>query len=153
MTIQLFKNLSPSEEVNKSLEPIGETIPLKWLTSEEVTQITFECRQFDDWQNVNYVYIDEFNRFYAVTSVSHDNHPLITFNCAVDVIMSFREELLNSIQIVTRSKNKHNVYYVDSDINLIGKNLVQCKRFTGSEINSGAMRESSVNIVLTVAQK
>lgn len=153
MNITLFKNLSPSNKVGKTLEQIGETVPVKFLTTETVNTIRVDVRQFENWNECNYIYVDEFNRYYFVDNIEHDNHPLLTLNCSVDVLESFEEQIRSSTQLVTRSQNRCNVYYVDGNINLIGKQIVQCKKFEGNQIGSDKIANTSCSIVVTVVQE
>lgn len=62
--------------------------------------------------NYNYAYIEKFNRYYHVTNITY-NIGLWVLNLSVDVLASYRLDILNSRQYVKRSASQCNPYLID----------------------------------------
>lgn len=61
----------------------------------------------------NYVYIEEFDRFYYVKGVSADLHGLITISCTVDTLETNANAIKQMAAIIRRQENKFNLYLDD----------------------------------------
>ena len=56
----------------------------------------------------NYLYISNFNRYYFIVNKNLDKAGITTINCECDVLMSFKNVILNSVQLVVRSEDLSN---------------------------------------------
>lgn len=63
----------------------------------------------------NYFYIPKFERFYFIDNMQTKNG-LIEIIGKCDVLMSFKVDILNSTQYVTRQQNKRSAYLSDSQL-------------------------------------
>lgn len=62
----------------------------------------------------NYVYIPKTTRYYFITNISTEG-ALISIETRVDVLMSFKKDILNSTQYILRQENKYtNPFLVDT---------------------------------------
>lgn len=61
----------------------------------------------------NYAYIEEFNRYYFITDTIF-NLGVWTLPLAVDLLASFKTDILNSRQYVIRSSSKSNPFIIDT---------------------------------------
>ena len=61
----------------------------------------------------NYMYIEEFNRYYFITDISVEHTMDIIISAHVDVLMSWNTEIVRNQALVTRSSNKGNAYLQD----------------------------------------
>jgi len=108
MTIQFYSTSQDDRTVNKTLTAIGDAITGKLLTAKKVLNPAIAFNK-----NVpigaNYAYIEEFNRYYFIRDISQDSSGIITVQFYVDVLMSYKDEILNSIGRVT-SGNSYNPY-------------------------------------------
>ena len=66
----------------------------------------------------NYVWLQDFKRFYYVKNWTAD-HGYITLDLEVDVLMSFRHELMSTSVMVARNEKQKNVYIMDNNIKLL----------------------------------
>lgn len=62
----------------------------------------------------NYIYIPDFNRYYFIDNITIDKKVLI-FDLSVDVLMSFKNDILNASGLIVRSE-QGNVYIPDSNL-------------------------------------
>ena len=61
----------------------------------------------------NYCYIPSFNRYYWITEWTSD-HGFWRADCSVDVLTTYRTEILESYQYVTRNQSKYNLEVPDN---------------------------------------
>lgn len=75
--------------------------------------------------NHNYCYIEAFNRYYYITKIEVTNKNIKVY-LHIDVLMSFRTDILNSKAHITRS-NRGNLYLKDSLAYTTAKPVIQYK--------------------------
>lgn len=64
----------------------------------------------------NYMYIKEFNRFYFIDGIVSLNSRLWALNCSVDVLMSFKEEILALNVYVDRNQYDYDSDLIDNEV-------------------------------------
>lgn len=62
---------------------------------------------------VNYLYCQDFNRYYYVTNIISDSNLLWEVHCHVDVLMSFKDSIRQQKGIIARQENKFNMMLDD----------------------------------------
>ena len=67
-------------------------------------------------QDVNYAYIHKFKRYYYITNTRFLDRNRVEFSLRVDVLTTYKDEILNSKQHVIRNENNFNLYLDDSEI-------------------------------------
>lgn len=95
----------------------------------------------------NYAYIQEFKRYYFITDITYDIG-IWTLTLSVDVLTSFRTDILNSNQYVLRSSNLYDPDIVDTLY--LSKNTSyweKCKvsKYEGAGGFAGGVRYRNVN--------
>lgn len=106
MSIFLYQNKSPENQVNKTLT---NALELKGTLRENCNIINpILTIQNDDMSilNYNYVYIPLFKRYYYINNMSTIVNKLYQIECKVDVLMSFKNDIKNLECIVIRQANK-----------------------------------------------
>ena len=66
----------------------------------------------------NYCYVPDFKRYYYINGVSAQYNNVYDISCDVDVLMSFKDSILNCRGILERSKNQGNVLIADNNYNI-----------------------------------
>lgn len=74
----------------------------------------------------NYCYIASFKRFYFITDIVITGVEMIV-SLKVDVLESFKKDILASTQVITRQEKKHNRYLYDSELPISSKIKTQIK--------------------------
>ena len=64
----------------------------------------------------NYLYIPNFNRYYFIVNKNLDKAGITIINCECDVLMSFKNDILNSTQLIIRSADTSNEKVKNSKI-------------------------------------
>ena len=89
-------------------------VPLKHST--DLIKPTLVINSENNLQNINYCYIDTFERYYFIDKVETIRNNMYKINCTVDVLESFRMDILNivdvdfqnSVQVVQAVKHSTN---------------------------------------------
>ena len=87
--------------------------------------------ELSDCVKYNYVYIPKTTRFYYITNIKAEGG-LIYIETRVDVLMSFKSDILNSEQYVTRSQSTINGKLVDSLLPIHSDHLFMIQPFGDS---------------------
>lgn len=131
MNMILYQNLSPNNSINKLLDSeLNVEIKLKENTS--ITEPTILL--FNSSTNVkeyNYCYIPNFKRYYFIDNISIQRQNLFLLSLKVDVLESFKEDILKSKAYITQSTSSNPYYNDDYDV-LIKK---ECDIYKSSKNN------------------
>lgn len=111
MYINLYRNISPPNYVNKS---ISEVISLEGTLREPTSIIDpVVIVELDTPMGFNYVHIPAFNRYYYVTGISSESNNLVAIAMHCDVLMTFKDEIVEMEAIIKRQENSFNLYLDD----------------------------------------
>lgn len=129
MTIDLYRNNSEKNRVTKTLTSLGSlsgalvretSLTNPAITVTGITDIILNC---------NYIYIEEFDRFYFVNDIISVRNDMWQLNCNVDVLMSFRNEILNQTAVIQRNEKEWNLYLDDGIFKSYQNPIIQTKNF------------------------
>lgn len=125
MNIKLCSSVSEIVAINKDVSIIDEvSATIKGALSVENPVLILQYKS-DIQSKVNYVYIPEYNRYYFVTDIINLTGGRYELHCKVDVLMSFKDYILNLSCIVDKQSSKDNAnMYLDD-----GSFVVQSKEF------------------------
>lgn len=125
MNIKLCSSTSEIVAINKDMSIIDDvSATIKGALSVENPVLILQYKS-DIQPNVNYVYIPEYNRYYFVTDIINLTGGRYEIHCKVDVLMSFKNDILNLSCIVDKQSSKDNAnMYLDD-----GSFVVQSKEF------------------------
>lgn len=114
MSITLYKNSSPRNKINKTLVQVAElTGHFRDNCNVMNPSITIEYSGTD----FNYMKISEFgDRYYFIDSIEVVRNEIITVNGSVDVLESFKSDILASDCIVSKNANRFNLYLNDNTL-------------------------------------
>lgn len=103
MKLILYNNKSPKNKIGKILtNPYNLTGTLRAETSTTNLQILIEAIDLNPY---NYLYISEFNRYYFITDVISVRKGLWFVNASIDVLESFKSEILSLNVILDTTEN------------------------------------------------
>lgn len=125
MNIKLCSSKSEIVAINKDISIIDDvSATIKGALSVENPVLILQYKS-DIQPNVNYVHIPEYNRYYFVTDIINLTGGRYEIHCKVDVLMSFKYDILNLSCIVDKQSSKDNAnMYLDD-----GSFVVQSKEF------------------------
>jgi len=131
MTIKTYQFLGDSRKVDKTLKLV-ETYSNAEIVGDMSVQspiISLQLDSFNDVINFNYVYIPELHRYYYVENSTILSDGYVQIQCRVDVLKSFKTDILESTQYIDRQQNKctyqlpDGMYNIKSNRNLTIKNF------------------------------
>lgn len=92
MNVTFYNNLSNYNVVNKSLEEIN----IISFTFKENSNIITPSLILKNYKGGNYCYIEELERYYYIKDIDLLGNGLIKVNCELDVLMSYKEDIINN---------------------------------------------------------
>ena len=115
--IILYKCGAEMTRIDKA-SALADALPLSGTLRESCSIVNpvVQVKQDVGVVGYNYAYIEEFNRYYFVTNVTSTYNGLWEIELHVDVLMSFKEGILNLNALVLRQENDYNLYLEDDDI-------------------------------------
>lgn len=152
MTVELYKNSSSYEVVEKSLTDKIELTDVRFkdngsLNIETPTVITPNFKSdAADIAAYNFMYIPKFKRYYYIGKISYSGGLAVIEASECDLLMTYKSEILASTQLVLRQEEKKNRYIVDK--NLI---LHDDFEFKIKEFGSPVYDTSCLSVVLETA--
>lgn len=131
--IVLYSQSSPTNQVTKEIGTPLATIEGKLRNSCSVTDpvILVQTNDMNMWPlNVNYMYVEAFNRYYYITNMISVNTNLWELHGHVDVLMSYADQIRQQTAIVARQESKYNLMLDDGFFMSYQNPIVITKRFS-----------------------
>ena len=116
MQLKLYQTKSSNNVLNKKLESEKSfTIDIKNSGNLREPTIRLDVSGINIL-NYNYAYIQEFNRFYFIDKDSIDfiSGTICDIKLRCDVLMTYKNEILNSNAIISRQQFKNQKYVIDN---------------------------------------
>ena len=134
MNITLYKTKSANNVISKKLvseKNLGNSCILGDNTSvTSPTVIIGGITSLDSISDYNYAYIPQCHRYYYINDIIALSGGRVKLILSVDVLMSFKTDILNSTQLVTRQKNKGKMYLADVDWTVDGRTYLRSHYFS-----------------------
>lgn len=112
ITVKAFKYNSPNNFINKDLIDVATyTGNLRDETS--VIDPVFEIETASDLSQMNYIWINELHRYYYVTNIVSVATGLWRIYCHVDVLMTYKPQILGHDAVIARQEGLYNLYLND----------------------------------------
>ena len=131
MTIKTYRFLGDSRKIDKTLTSVStysNAVIVGDMSIQNPT-ISLQLDSFTDVINFNYIHIPELRRYYYVTGSTIREDGFVQLQCKVDVLNSFKADILASTQYIDRQQNKctyqlpDDMYNIKSNRNLTIKNF------------------------------
>lgn len=137
MNVKLYINESNNNVLNKKITLINEyNILLKDNVDVYRPIIKIKTELLN---KCNYVFIQDFNRYYYVVNKRSINIEIIELTLECDVLMSFREQILNLKCIIDKQENINlgNKYYDDNSLISLSKEFIESYNFNNGFNENG----------------
>lgn len=111
MKLKLYQVTDADNVINKTLpdDPLELTIRLKRDTDIINPMIILSTQEGIDYNDYNYAYIEELERYYFIESVTNLNNVRWQFFLSCDVLETYKDEIFNSHALFKRQL-KHGDY-------------------------------------------
>lgn len=144
MHITLYAMNDAPEFVNKTLNRIHDTegdvanMPLDILNPtidlDLSALISLHVDEPISTYGINYVYIREFKRYYFINKYEILATGIYRMYMHVDVLMSYRNDILNNIGIIRRQQNIYDLYLNDGSLKVENYPMLQTLTFSNGNI-------------------
>ena len=122
MDIQLIKNNTPPPHMGRSLTPVAAfSIPDNVIEKMDLLNpvLTFKNNDFPNIAQANYCHLGApFNRYYFMGTATAGEDGLTRIPCHVDVLYTYRQNILNADCIAERSSSSYSDYLQDEYIQI-----------------------------------
>ena len=81
------------------------------------------------WRKFNYCYCPNLDRYYFIRNIVFQKTGLVELQCDVDPLMSFKDDILNSTQLITRQENKIQKYIPDQSLPIHSATKTEIRQF------------------------
>ena len=81
------------------------------------------------WRKFNYCYCPNLQRYYFIRNIVFQKTGLVELQCDVDPLMSFKDDILNSTQLITRQENKIQKYIPDQSLPIHSATKTEIRQF------------------------
>lgn len=135
MNIILYNNVSEKNKIDKTITSVATlTGSIKEPSSIINPVIMIE---YNDPTAFNYVYIEEFNRYYFVNDVIVVRNNLLKLSLTVDVLESFKTSILAQNVIISKNADLFDNYLPDENLMTLVKTKTDIVNFSGGLLDSG----------------
>ena len=129
--VDLLWSGSDTRVVNKDVKDVKKGIECMLMDDTSILTPSIILNDFDlvaDWRDVNYLYIKNFGRYYYVTNITFQTDGFCKLDLDVDVLMTYKDLIKGSTQLVTRSEKSRNRYIVDNQMPIHSDNAYTIKQ-------------------------
>ena len=149
MTITIYQNKSEGNVLNKDITQVVQlTGTLREGTSVLNPTIVVESSEPNIvW--ANYLYIAEWGRYYFINEIANIRTNVWSFECHVDVLMTYRNTILQQSGIIARQEFLYNLY-LDDDKFLVNAPRMHITKAFPNRVPAGNVAGAN-SFILTLA--
>ena len=128
MIAKTYNTESSVNTINKIINFVTD-IDVKFKDEVNIYNPTIVLK-YDDLIDFNYVYIDKFKRYYFIEDIEVFPNKIYSLSLKCDVLMSFKDDILNSYGNITSQTNYNDYYNFDyssevrKETNIYNSNVV-----------------------------
>lgn len=111
MIAKTYNTESSVNTINKIINFVTD-IDVKFKDEVNIYNPTIVLK-YDDLIDFNYIYIDKFKRYYFIEDIEVFPNKIYSISLKCDVLMSFKDDILNSYGNITSQTNYNDYYNFD----------------------------------------
>lgn len=128
MQVTFYKNTSPKNKLDKSLESI-KTVSCNAYEDFNITTNNIIVDNDDSLLVANYCYNQKTQRYYFIDDIVVKDGRRMVFSCRCDVLYSFKDKIRENGGIVSRQSTKANYYLNDSKYTIESRRQITSHKF------------------------
>lgn len=132
-----YFNKTDKRYMNKTLSSVYDNVSLTYIDKTDILNPVLKLGKQIDPLSFNYVYIPEFSRYYFVSEPPIFEEGYYRVKLHVDVLMSFKSQILAQNVIVKRQEKAYNLYQVDEKMNVYNTPVYRTIEFPNGFSNTG----------------
>ena len=137
MNIKLYHTNSPRNKLNKSISLVANIDGESNIgINENPMRVVLSKGHLQGVQGSNYLYCTDTDKYYYIENYEVQNQTVI-LTCKVDVLMSFKSQILANTCTISKNENVSNGYLYDDGYQLLSYRNIVTKEFpNGFDTNS-----------------
>ena len=128
MVATFYENLSDNRVINKKLKELKTNINIVLKDDTDILNPTFILQTDNDIINSNYIYVSELKRYYYIEDITLSQNRIIV-TAKVDVLNTYKDDILNLKVILKRQENKYNTYLNDENYKALEYSFIHTLNF------------------------
>lgn len=130
MNITLYVNSSENQRMTKTLTYVG-AFSFSFKDESSVFNPQVLIAVGSSLADVNYAYISQWGRYYYVTEIQVVRTGLFLLKLHGDVLMTWKDQILNCSAVIKRQQNQYNLYLDDPEFKIYNQERVEIYNFSG----------------------
>ena len=128
LSVTLHNSSSPVEKIGKTLTA-GGTYGYSLKDTTSILNPVLIIRTSDPVYNYNYLYIQEFNRYYFINDIKSVNNNVWEISAHIDVLETYKTAILANEAVIRRQDKLFNLYLDDPEFHVLNYERVQTLKF------------------------
>lgn len=129
MNIKLYNTTSPRNKLNKTLNLVADITGESNISIDEHNCIFILSKgHLIGVQGSNYIFCTDTNKYYYIENYEVINQT-VRIQCKVDVLMSYKTQILSNTCTISRNANISNAYLLDNGYQLLAYENIVTKKF------------------------
>ena len=125
--VNLYVNSSDTNRLSKNIS-FKASADCDFKAPIDVENPTIYINAGAEYDDVNYLYIPEFGRYYYAKCIGGTSNTL-TFECTSDPLMSFKSGILNSPAVIARNPWRYDKYIQDNRLPVEARTYRETRKF------------------------
>lgn len=149
MEVVLYKTNSPKNLVTKKLLNEKRYTNVVFLNEVDNTNPTIDIgffKKVEELKIYNYAYIPQLGRYYYISTQTFKTGGIVSLSLSVDVLMSYKDSILNSTQLIDRVQSKGKMYIGGYDWVTDERTYIRTHKFAGNHFN----KENDSYVLVTI---
>ena len=120
MRVILYNNKSDNNVVNKQIVRIKNMSNVIIKENSSIINPVFIIKNVTNQKIIksNYLFSDDFNRYYYINNIVAINGGMFELHCSVDVLYTYKNDIKKLTTLIDRQENVFNNYIVDNELPL-----------------------------------
>lgn len=144
LSVTLYNSTSPVEKIGKTLTA-GGTYSCNLKDTTSILNPVIIVRTSDPVYNYNYVYIQEFGRYYFINDIKSVNNNVWEISAHVDVLETYKDAILSNTAVIRRQSTLYNTYLNDPEWKTYAYETIAAYKFKTTPFSK------ALKYILTVA--
>lgn len=129
MNIKLYNTVSPRNKLNKSLNLVADINGESNISLDDSNCVFVVSKgHLQGVQGSNYLYCTDTDKYYYIDNYEIINQTVKIY-CKIDVLMSYKSEILSNTCTISRNENLANAYMYDENYKLLAYKNIVTKKF------------------------
>lgn len=152
MTLKFYNNTSDNNVVDKEISQLFSIDGTLRQPCSILNPVITIARDTLDVVKCNYMYSQDFKRYYYITDIVSINNKLWEIHCRVDVLMTYKDEFLPLNALINRQATEANLYLADGTVPLLPQKIIETVPISGMNFSTNSIGTNTTIVLATVGK-